>query len=305
MIKANCLTKISILFLFLTYSLLAAIPVDFALLKMVYPRKTIKSVQVNASTTIFNNENPENNLTFDETILIKDFKDFLTSVTINKNSEKNVNFSRIVKFNFSEEEYFVEGSYLTLKIKHPVSPMLHLLFSKENNYLKQLLVESKIDIEIIGLGRYNVKVNRFCGAKEQNTYRRDSPPILAEDKNELLEEHSQYKKIKPQIWMAKDTFYLTRYITKTEASNNLLVNDIHFKNYALFDSSQMFPRNIEIYRNGRLYCTTAITEIKINPLIKKSIFELNSKFKKRTFSKMVESFSPEAQAVVDFIQLYR
>ena len=60
MIKANCLTKISILFLFLTYSLLAAIPVDFALLKMVYPRKTIKSVQVNASTTIFNNENKLN-----------------------------------------------------------------------------------------------------------------------------------------------------------------------------------------------------------------------------------------------------
>ena len=273
---------------------------SFILSKLAFQRAKVESVQIDASTMIFNDQSPKDNLVFDETLLFRGPSRYLLSIKIDRERADRYGLWRFIKLNIGENECFVEGSYVTLNIKHPVSEVPKLLFSGSVSEISSIVRNARIDTDIIGLGRLSGSVSRIYGAKELNTYRKSGPSILLQDKVGILEEKSFYEKIKPQIWFDRDSFFIARFISRKEFGDVGIVSDVRFSNYR-----EIFPRLIDVYHNERLYARTVIKKFQVNPKIRKKVFLVDKNLKKRTYEKMINNLSENSLRIFQFVRYYR
>lgn len=279
---------------------------SFAVSKIALSRDKVSVIKIEAQTMILNDEDPKNNISFNETIIIKDFKKEIVSINISKENAGKYALSQLAKVNLEGVEYFVESDYITLSQENTISDLLYILFSPIENDIFKVVSKNKIDLEIIGLGRANGVISRIYGAKELNTYRKNNLDIANATKGDTLEEVSAYiSKIKPQIWLNKDTFFPTRFIAKINYNNENIISDLIFKEYRVYANTFMFPRFIDVVHNERLFARTTIKSIEINSNIDNGIFNIKTDLKKRSFLKMSESFSDQGKKILQFIRQYR
>jgi hypothetical protein len=120
-----------------------------------------------------------------------------------------------------------------------------LMLFRSREILEERLSDLGVDVNISSLGRFKGTPAYVLGAQ----YPDETPP---------------------QVWLDKKTFLPFRWIINGNASQNLEVRDLDWKNL----NQTWYPMRIEFFSNGNLVREIHVQDIKVNPSFKDDLFDI-------------------------------
>jgi|GEM_PF-5067928 len=232
------------LVLFLPVSALGYIPSAHFIIRMMLQRnQAIQDVTVEQTTAIFDDKSGYEGLQVREVLYLK-FPDRYRLDTTLPNETKTTICSqgKMLTIVGNEVISHAPDEKITFKafiINHSVDEVIQLLRSRN------------VNIERMGLGRFNGKIAYIIGANETET--------------EL-----------PQLWIDKDRFLPLRFIAKEKKKESVTKVEVRYLNYRRIHGKFQYPSTVEFYNDNILTLRYQIEKVVVNNLVPDKLFNIKT-----------------------------